>query len=119
MPAVLPAFFLAIADSKLYERKPIMAEVLHKRGDAAVQLVPNSLAQTKCMLAPMNNPPDTSRWVRGVSILELDFPSREGETNGNSSKEVCSEENRCEESSFQKTRSQKGRSEESSQEIGS
>jgi len=54
MPAVLPAFFLAIADSKLYERKPIMAEVLHKRGDAAVQLVPNSLAQTKCMLAPMN-----------------------------------------------------------------
>jgi hypothetical protein len=23
-----------------------MAEVLHKRGDAAVQLVPNSLAQT-------------------------------------------------------------------------
>src|SRR3569832_1621392 len=73
MPAVLPAFFLAIADSKLYERKPIMAEVLHKRGDAAVQLVPNSLAQTKCMLAPMNNPPDTSRWVRGFPYWSLIF----------------------------------------------
>jgi hypothetical protein len=39
----------------------MMAEVLHKRGDAAVQLVPNSLAQTTNMLAPMNNPPDSSR----------------------------------------------------------
>jgi hypothetical protein len=32
------------------QREPIMAELLHQRGDAAVQLVPNSLAQTTTRL---------------------------------------------------------------------
>jgi hypothetical protein len=30
---------------------PMMAEVLHERGDAAVQLVPNSLAQAQSACA--------------------------------------------------------------------
>ena len=32
------------------------AEALHRRGDAAVQRVPNSLAQTQGWFVPMNNP---------------------------------------------------------------
>jgi hypothetical protein len=77
--ALLPAFFLAAVF--VYDSLPVIAdnasrhcnamtieseavnvaEALHKRGDAAVQPVPNSLAQTKSMLAPMNNPHDSSR----------------------------------------------------------
>jgi hypothetical protein len=34
----------------------LRAEALHRRGDAAVQRVPNSLAQTRDWFAPMNNP---------------------------------------------------------------
>jgi hypothetical protein len=38
------------------QSESLMAEVLHHRGHAAVQPVPNSLAQTSFMFVPMNNP---------------------------------------------------------------
>ncbi|AEK63699.1 hypothetical protein CFU_3875 [Collimonas fungivorans Ter331] len=59
--------------------------------------MPNSLAQAE-LIAPMNNPPFPSRWVRRVSNLELDFFHHVKEKqNGNSNKETRSEETRCEE----------------------
>jgi hypothetical protein len=48
--AVAGVFFDRRCSAAAPRKRSMMAEVLHKRGDAAVQLEPNSLAQTTVCL---------------------------------------------------------------------